>query len=74
MQLPAVIAGVYNIVPEITSSATFINVFTPNGTGNPFTSAETIEFKAVILNFSQIQANPNVDLTNYEAVKEAFKL
>lgn len=75
VQLPSSFGGIQFFPEEVTNSTFFINATKVDGSsGNPFTTNVTYNFKAVILSFSQIQSNPNVDLNNYADIKEAFNL
>lgn len=44
------------------------------GANFPFTTATTLSFRAVHIKSSWISANPDVDLNNYEEVKNALNL
>ena len=77
LQIPAVISGVANFIPEFseTTGNLFINTKKTDGTtGSPWTSTSTLKFKAVLIKSTGIIKNPDLDLTDYTAVKKAFNL
>lgn len=77
VQTPIIVNDYVNIFAEFetTYGNLFINTLKADGTpGSPWTSTSTFAFKAVLIKSSGLKQNPNVDLTNYEAVKEAFNL
>lgn len=76
-QMPIILPGYANFIPEFseTTGNLFINTKKTDGTaGSPWTSTSTFSFKAVLIKSSGLIQNPDVDLTSYEAVKEAFNL
>ena len=76
-QAPVIINNLINVVPEFseTSVILFINTLKADGTvGSPWATTVTVSLKAVLIKSSGLRQNPDVDLTNYEAVKKAFNL
>lgn len=74
--LPMIFSSL-NIIPEFSDQTgmVFINTLKSNGTsGSPWASTTTLNFKAVLIKSSQMIANPNVDYTNYNEVKNTFNL
>lgn len=77
VQTPVIVNNFVNVFTEFetTSGHLFVNTLKADGTsGSPWTSSSTFSFKAVLIKSTGLIQNPNVDLTNYEAVKEAFNL
>lgn len=77
VQLPFILDGEVNIFPEFseTSGNLFINTQKADGSaGSPWGSTTNLSFKAVLIKSSGLIKHPDVDLTNYEEVKETFKL
>lgn len=77
VQLPFILDGAVNIFSEFseTSGAVFINTQKADGSaGSPWTGNVNLSFKAVLIKSSGLIKHPDVDLTNYEEVKEVFKL
>lgn len=77
VQTPFILAGAVNIFSEFSSENghIYINTLKADGsTGSPWTASTGMTFKAVLIKSTGLIKNPNVDLTNYEAVKEAFNL
>jgi hypothetical protein len=65
--------GTMLVLAEFTDYSLIINVIKSDGnTGSPLTQNGSFAFRAVVIPVAGIKANPNVDLTNYEAVKKAF--
>lgn len=77
VQLPFILDGAVNVLPEFseTSGNLVINTKKADGTlGSPWTSTNTFAFKAVLIKSSGLIKHPDVDLSNYKEVKETFKL
>lgn len=76
-QIPVILSDYVNFVPEFSESTGFlyINSLKADGTaGSPWTSSYTFAFKAVLIKSSGLAKNPNVDLNNYEEVKNTFNI
>ena len=58
---------------EVGKVSIYCDGFDNNGSPNP-SDFNGNEYKIVVIDKHQIQANPNIDLTNYEDVSNAFKL
>ncbi len=70
-----VVVGSINFVPEFMGNTIYINAKkTSDNSYVNFTSNTTFGFKAVVLSFSGLSKQPNVDLSNYEEVSKAFNL
>lgn len=77
VQAPVIINGSINVIPEFSTSSghLYINTLKADGTsGSPWISTTPLLFKAVLIKSSGLKQNPNVDLTSYKAVAEAFNL
>lgn len=70
-----VVVGSINVVPEYVGNTIFIHAKkTSDNSYVNFTNNTTIGFKAVVLSFSGLSQQPDVDLTNYKEVSKAFNL
>lgn len=53
----------------------FVNTTRADGVaGSPWTATTTLSFKSVLIKSSGLIKNPDLDLSNYNEVKEAFNL
>lgn len=59
---------------EKTGELTIYTRNSDNTSGSPWLTNITFLFKAVVIKSSEIQQNPDVDLSNYEEVKAKFNL
>jgi len=74
MQCPLTIGNLF-IAPEFTNSSLIIGMYRADGVaGSPFNQTASFNFKVVVVSVKSLNANPTVDLSNYEEVKEAFNL
>lgn len=77
VQTPIILNNAVNVFAEFSDQTgnLFVNTLKANGTsGSPWTSSQTLAFKAVLIKSTGIKKNPNLDYSNYEDVKEAFNL
>jgi hypothetical protein len=82
VQLPYVSDGNGTTLPPInfwsefneSNGLIFVNTTKVEDGSSPWLSTITLDFKAVLISSSQRNANPNLDLTNYNEVKKAFNL
>lgn len=63
----------FNYSIEVGKVNIYCNGYDNSGSPNP-SDLNGTDYKIVIIDKHQIQANPNVNLTNYEDVSNAFKL
>lgn len=77
VQTPLIVTNTVNIFSEFSenSGLLFVNTLKADGTsGSPWASSVTLDFKAVLIKSSGLIKHPNVDLSNYEEVEQAFDL
>lgn len=77
MQLPHIFKGSVLYTAEYSKETGKLYVYTLNadGTpGSPWTSEHTYGYKAVIIKNSALEKHPDLDFSNYHAVKEALDL
>jgi hypothetical protein len=76
VQTPYIYNGV-NIWTEVSedNGDLYVNFSNADGSaGSPVQNSANVKFKAVHIKSSYIQSNPNVDLSNYKEVVEAFNI
>lgn len=77
VQTPIIVNGEVNIFAEFSNDSGHIFVnseYADGSVGSPWTASNTFAFRAVLIKSSQIKANPDLDLTSYEAVSDRFGL
>ncbi len=77
VQLPVVLDNFVNIIPEFSSQSgyLFINTLKADGTsGSPWTSSNTISFKAVLIKSRALLAHPGIQLKPYNEIKQILNL
>ena len=75
-QLPAVSSGVsfISIFSATTAQLTVLTEYVDGTAGSPWSGTLTLPCKAVLIKSTGLIKHPNLDLTNYTAVAEAFDL
>jgi hypothetical protein len=70
-------AGNLNLFVEVGSETgiLFVNALKADGaSGSPIVGTITFRFKSILIKSTGLQKHPNLDLTSYKDVKEAFNL
>lgn len=74
VQMPFLSDDNVNFYSEVTSTGeVFVNTATVSG-GSPWSSTHYFNFKFVLIKGTGLIKHPDVDLTNFEEVKEVFNL
>lgn len=67
--------GNFSIIPEFVNYSLIINIVrSDGGSGSPFTTSRSYQFKAVVIPVKKFEENPDIDYSNYDSVKKVFNL